>query len=78
VTVSYSDVAFGNTAGAAHVYRKLKNAARQVCGVTLGTQTLEMRVATSECFDEALAEAVRKIDRPTLSAVHAADARNLG
>ena len=78
VTVSYSDVAFGNTAGAADVYRKLKNAARKVCGVTLGSQALEMRVAARECFDEALAEAVLKIDRPTLSAVHAANSRNLG
>jgi len=78
VTVSYSDVAFGNTAGASDVYRKLKNAARKVCGVTSGTQTLEMRVIAQDCFDAALADAVRKIDRPTLSALHAANARNLG
>ena len=78
VTVSYSDVAFGNTEGAAQVYRKLKNAARQVCGVTSSGQTLEMRVSARDCFDEALAEAVRKIDRPTLSALHAANTRNLG
>ena len=78
VTVSYSDVAFGNTAGAADVYRKLKNAARKVCGATSGTQTLEMRVAARECVDDALADAVRKIDRPTLSALHASRTRNLG
>jgi UrcA family protein len=78
VTVGYSDVAFGNTAGAADVYRKLKNAARKVCGVDNGTKSLELHVAARACFDEALADAVRKIDRPTLSALHAADARNLG
>jgi hypothetical protein len=46
--------------------------------VTPGVQTLDMRVAARDCFDEALAEAVRKIDRPTLSALHAANTRNLG
>ena len=78
VTVSYSDVAFGNSAGAADVYRKLKVAARQVCGFDQGTRSLELRVAARDCFEEALADAVRKIDRPTLTALHASTTRNLG
>jgi len=78
VTVSYSDVAFGNTDGAAAVYRKLKNAARKVCGVHGGTKTLELQLAARDCFEEALANAVRKIDRPTLTALHAGKLRNLG
>jgi UrcA family protein len=78
VSVSYSDVAFGNTAGAANVYRKLKAAARQVCGVNDGSKSLDLMVAARECYDEALADAVRKIDRPTLTALHTANARNLG
>jgi UrcA family protein len=78
VTVSYSEVAFGDTAGAADVYRKLKRAARKVCGEPLGRQTLAVQIGTRECVEQALADAVRKIDRPMLSAVHAAAARNLG
>jgi UrcA family protein len=78
ITVSYSDVAFGNTAGAADVYRKLKAAARQVCGVDHGTKTLELMMAARDCFDGALTDAVRKIDRPTLTALHTANARTLG
>ena len=78
ITVSYSDVAFGNTAGAADVYRKLKAAARKVCGDYAGTRTLEMQIAARDCVDASLADAVRKIDRPTLSALHAAEYRNLG
>jgi UrcA family protein len=78
VAVSYSDVAFGNTAGAANVYRKLKAAARQVCGVNEGSKSLDLVVAARDCYDEALADAVRKIDRPTLTALHTANARNLG
>jgi UrcA family protein len=78
VTVSYSDVAFGDTAGAADVYRKLKNAARQVCGIDTGSKSLEMRIAARDCFEQALADAVRRIDRPTLTAIHASTTRNLG
>jgi UrcA family protein len=78
ITVSYSEVSFGDTAGAASVYRKLKSAARKVCGVDNGSKSLEMRVAARDCFDAALADAVRKIDRPTLTAVHASKVRNLG
>jgi UrcA family protein len=78
VTVSYSDVAFGSSTGAADVYRKLKAAARKVCGDYAGTRTLEMQIAARDCVDAALANAVRTIDRPTLSALHAAEYRNLG
>ena len=78
VSVRYSDVAFGNTAGAANVYRKLKAAARQVCGVNHGSKTLDLMVAARECYEQALAEAVLKIDRPTLTALHTANVRNLG
>jgi UrcA family protein len=78
ISVSYSDVAFGNTAGAADVYRKLKLAARRVCGVNNGTKTLELQLAARDCYEEALADAVRKIDRPTLTAVHTSHTRNLG
>jgi UrcA family protein len=78
ITVSYSDVSFGNTAGAADVYRKLKVAARKVCGVNDGTKDLDVMVAARDCYEEALANAVRKIDRPTLTALHTANVRNLG
>jgi UrcA family protein len=78
ITVSYSDVAFGNSAGAANVYRKLKVAARKVCGLDNGSRSLELRVAARDCFEDALADAVRKIDRPALTAVHASNTRTLG
>ena len=78
VTVSYSDVAFGNSDGAAKVYRQLKNAARKVCGVDSFNQPLELYLAARACYEEALADAVRKIDRPTLTALHTSKTRNLG
>ena len=78
ITVSYSDVAFGNTEGAASVYRKLKSAARRVCDVNNGTKTVEMHLAAQDCYKQALADAVRKIDRPMLTALHTSKTRNLG
>lgn len=78
ITVSYSDVAFGNTSGASDVYRKLKAAARQVCGVDYGNKALEQVAAARACYEEALADAVRKIDRPRLTALHSAESRVLG
>jgi UrcA family protein len=78
VTVSYSDVAFGNSDGAARVYRKLKSAARKVCALDHGTKSLELYLAARDCYEEALADAVRKIDRPTLTALHTSQTRNFG
>jgi UrcA family protein len=78
ITVAYSDAAILSKAGAAKIYRKLKNAARQVCGVNQGRDLISTSVQKQECFQSALAEAVRRIDRPLLTAVHEAHSRNLG
>ena len=79
VTVHYSDAAFGNTEGAAGVYRKLKDAARTVCGMHVEvSKALDRRLAAKTCFEKALADVVRRIDRPMLTAVHSASARRLG
>ena len=77
VTVSYSDVAFISTTGTASVYRKLKAAARKVCGV-VGIQPVHAVMAADACYDKALADAVHKIDRPMLTALHTGSARQLG
>jgi len=79
ITVRYSDAAFGTAAGTASVYRKLKIAARKVCGLRAGeSPTLGQRLDAQECFNEALTDAVRRLDRPMLTSVHAAAGHNLG
>lgn len=79
VIVHYSDTAFGTAEGTAQVYRKLKSAARMVCGINDGGRlTIDQGVAAKNCFDTALADAVRRIDRPMLTSVHTRHARNLG
>ena len=79
VIVHYQDTAFSTAEGTAQVYRKLKSAARMVCGINDGGRlTIDQGVAAKNCFDTALADAVRRIDRPMLTSVHTRHARNLG
>jgi UrcA family protein len=78
VTVRYSDLALADTANAATVYQKLRVAARKVCKVDRGALTLQVHIARQDCYQAALSEAVRKVDRPTLTALHALHAGNLG
>ncbi|MEO8019503.1 MAG: UrcA family protein [Pseudomonadota bacterium] len=79
VAVHYSATAFSTTAGAANVYRKLKFAAREVCGLSFGvTPVFKRRVAAEACFKSALQDAVRRLDRPMLTSLHAAATRDLG
>jgi UrcA family protein len=79
VTVKFERDALESSAGAADVYRKLKNAARKVCDVSGNRVALDLRLAQQKCFDAALADAVRKVDRPLLSSLHeAATTRRMG
>jgi UrcA family protein len=78
VRVVYSELAFDTPAGAAEVYVKLKHAARKVCDIYTGARTLQTQITVNKCIDAAVANAVLKIDRARLSALHASDASNLG
>ena len=79
VIVHYSDDAFGSADSTAQVYKKLKSAARRVCGLHDGGRlTVDQGVKARECFEQALADAVRRIDRPMLTSVHSKYSRQLG
>ena len=78
VRVTYSELAFDTADGAAAVYAKLRQAARKVCGLTHGAASLNEYLKQRECFDAAVANAVRQIDRPKLTALHHAVLGNHG
>ena len=79
ISVSYQDIDFATTKGTEHIYRKLKSAANKVCGLTPGGRlTLEQRTKAQECADEALADAVQRINRPMLTSAHDRSARKVG
>jgi len=79
VSVSYQQTDLATEQGSANVYRKLKIAARKVCGLGIDARlTLDERVRAQKCVEAALADVVQRIDRPMLTSVHAASARDLG
>ena len=79
VIVHYSADDLGTADGTVQVYKKLKTAARRVCGIHDGGRlTLDQGIKARECFDGALADAVRRIDRPMLTSVHSKATRDLG
>jgi len=79
VIVHYQDDAFATAEGTAQVYKKLKTAARRVCGINDGGRlTVDQGIKSRECFKEALADAVRRIDRPMLTSVHTRATHDLG
>ena len=79
ITVTYNDTAFATQAETAAVYRKLKAAAREVCGVEIGTRvTLNEHARAKACVDQALTDVVRRLNRPMLTSVHEALAGKVG
>ena len=72
-------VSVATQAETAAVYRKLKAAARKVCGVETGhVVSLDERMRAKECVNEALADVVRRLNRPMLTSVHEATAGKVG
>ena len=79
ISVSYQDTAFATEEGTANVYRKLKMAARKVCGMAPGNAlNLDQRTKAQECVDAALADAVQRINRPMLTSILESAAHDLG
>jgi UrcA family protein len=70
VSVNFSPEDFDTDKGTQNVYRKLRKAARRVCGIDGGFLNLSEKTHAQKCVDDTLAAAVRKIDRPLLTALH--------
>jgi UrcA family protein len=68
--VDYAASDLDTDKGAENVYRKLRKAARRVCGIDGGFLNLNEKTLAKKCVDDTLASAVRKLDRPTLTALH--------
>ena len=77
IAVKYSGEQLGNEADAQALYTKLKSAARAVCDDNAGGhRTMEVRNRAEKCVKQALADAVRRIDRPMLTSVHESTTTN--
>jgi UrcA family protein len=67
VEVDLSGIDLTTDAGADHALRRIRNAARMVCGVRGGLQPYTERAAARECAREAIEQAVDDLGSPFVS-----------
>ena len=72
--VSYADLDLSKPAGAQTLYKRIKAAARVVCGPADHYSYMTPK-AFRECFETAIADAVAQVDRPSLTALHRVETR---
>lgn len=78
IAVRFSSDALDNSAEVTRVYKTLKRVSRQVCGFNGEKLSLADTTAAQRCAEETLAAAVKRIDRPKLTALHATGNRTVG
>ena len=72
VTVQYNDLNLNSPEGVASLYKRIQNAATEVCRPVEGPQSVSRSLWTAwnECFYHAIAHAVRAVHNDKLSAYH--------
>lgn len=68
-TVSYRDLNIANQAGAKRLYERIAIAAENVCGIDDEGVALLFDRNYRACKDEAIADAVNRVDQPRLTAI---------
>jgi len=74
-SVTYADLDLSKPAGIQTLYKRIKSAARHVCGPVDQYTFVTPAASFRACFDQAVADAVAKIDRPSLTALHREESR---
>jgi UrcA family protein len=69
-TVSFADLDLSKPAGAQTLYKRIKAAARRVCGPIDHYTYVAPAQAFRECYAKAIADAVAQVDRPSVTALH--------
>src|SRR5258707_290637 len=75
VVVKYSEQSLATDEGVYALYRRITNAAKQVCPAE-ETRDLKRQSLIKECRNQAVARAIRQIDNSRLAALHAAHSKN--
>ncbi len=73
--VRYADLNLSNMEGVTALYARLRHAAQEVCGPDVDNRELVRVQKYGACLDQAVAQAVAKIDRPLLSQYHQSHAK---
>lgn len=78
IKVSYAELDLSKPAGAQELYRRIKRAAKAVCGSSFSTADLRRSLNQKKCYESAIDDAVSRVDRPVLSALHKEDTARFG
>ena len=70
ITASFRDLDLSGVAGATTLYHRIQSAAKQICGDGPWADLIE-QAAWQACYRNATADAVRQVNNPLLTAVHA-------
>jgi UrcA family protein len=75
VVVQYSEQSLATDGGVNDLYRRITNAAKQVCPTASIREFRALR-QVEECRDQAVARAIRQIDNSRLAALYATHSKN--
>ncbi|HJR71348.1 MAG TPA: UrcA family protein [Gammaproteobacteria bacterium] len=78
IAVRYNDLDLDDAAGIAQLYKRLRTAAEKVCDTGYRPQLLFLAHGWRACVTAALEQGVAAVDRPALTAYHAAKANPAG
>jgi len=70
IVVDYSDLDLTNQTGLKTLYARLKYAAERACGSAPESHSLDAKVGFEHCYDQALNNAVVRVNDATLTAMH--------
>ena len=76
-TVSFADLDLSKPAGAQTLYKCIKAAARRVCGPVDRYTFVTPAQTSRQCYEQAIADAVAQVDRPSLTALHREETRTV-
>lgn len=71
VRVTYTDLDLNSAADISELYKRINRAAYKYCKSTRVSTGTRISPTFNRCVDDAIATAVKKLDRPELSAHHA-------
>jgi UrcA family protein len=76
ITIGYAELDISKPQGLAVLYTRIKSAARSVCGFDHSPKELARGRVSKACYQTAVEDAVRQINRPTLTALHRAKSKS--
>jgi UrcA family protein len=78
IVVRYSPSELATSGATERLYGNLKIAAREVCGDGPTLRSLMERIQEQRCYEQVLANAVRKINQPVLTSLHESKSSKVG